>query len=583
MRPRSPRASELRPPRSALALLAGVLFGACGGEPEVEPGVPIPPPFTPRWAFEPWISKDISDADDTRAFVRGFRERDIPVGAVVIDSPWMTDYNDFQPNPSRYPSFGALVDELHADGIKVVMWCTQMLNEDSFDLELGGDTYEAPGPEYLEAQRGGWLVNEGRTYRWWKGVGAGIDFFDPDAMDFWHRLQHRVLDLGIDGWKLDFGESYITGDRVLTAAGEVSHQAYSEAYYRDFLAYGVHVRGPDFLTMVRPWDESYQFEGRFFARPEHAPVSWVGDNRRDWVGLVDALDHIFRSAAAGYAVVGSDVGGYLDRDDKDLTRTIPPDVEVFMRWTAVGAMTPFFQLHGRANLTPWTVHERVDEVVRTYRYWSWLHHELVPFFDSVARAAHATRSSVITPEGPSESWAGDWRFRVGRAFLVAPITEAGGVRDVELPSDARWYDWWRPGSEPLQGRLDAYDVGDPGRVPLFVREGAIVPLSVSSTVTGFLDAAPSAPRPLLAYWPGPRTEAFTWIQADGTEVFVEGLAGALSLSRLPVATTVQIRLEAEPGELFTNGQPTTGRWDPTRRVLSIDVEPSASARELVWR
>ncbi len=100
-------------------------------------------------------------------------------------------------------------------------------------------------------------------------------------------------------------------------------------------------RGPEFTTMVRPWDASYQFAGRYFARPEDAPVAWVGDNRRDWVGLADALDSIFRSARKGYVVVGSDIGGYLDRDDKDLTKEIPFDQDNFARWTAVGALTPF--------------------------------------------------------------------------------------------------------------------------------------------------------------------------------------------------------------------------------------------------
>src|SRR5690606_22211895 len=112
----------------------------------------------------------------------------------------------------------------------------------------------------------------------------------------------------------------------------------------------------EYVTMVRPYDKSYEFEGRFFARPEHAPVAWVGDNRRDWVGLEDALDHMFRSAEAGYVVVGSDIGGYLDRDDENiLGPEIPFSTVNFQRWTAVGALTPFMQLHGRANITPWTV------------------------------------------------------------------------------------------------------------------------------------------------------------------------------------------------------------------------------------
>ena len=40
--------------------------------------------YTPRWAFEPWISKDISDGPDTYAFVKGFKDRDIPVGIFLI-------------------------------------------------------------------------------------------------------------------------------------------------------------------------------------------------------------------------------------------------------------------------------------------------------------------------------------------------------------------------------------------------------------------------------------------------------------------------------------------------------------------
>lgn len=112
-------------------MAVALLLCACGGDdapaeddpckPAVE-SVPTPPLSTPRWAFEPWISKDISTADDTRAFVQGFRERDIPVGAVVLDSPWETHYNTFVPNPNRYPNFGELVQELHDDQIRVVLW-----------------------------------------------------------------------------------------------------------------------------------------------------------------------------------------------------------------------------------------------------------------------------------------------------------------------------------------------------------------------------------------------------------------------------------------------------------------------------
>ena len=252
-------------------------------------------------AFEPWISKDISSTDDTISFVAGFETREIPVGVVVLDSPWETDYNTFVPNPDRYHDFETLVSDLRDKDIRVVLWVTQMVNEASFDAEPGGDTYDGPSLQFEVAEARSYFVNEGQTYFWWKGVGAGLDFFDEEAVAWWHELQDPLLEMGISGWKLDFGESYIQTTTISTDAGVMSHQAYSEEYYRDFFAYGVNKRGAEeFVTMVRPYDKSYHFEGRFFARPEHAPVTWVGDNRRDWVGLIDALDHMFRSADAGY-------------------------------------------------------------------------------------------------------------------------------------------------------------------------------------------------------------------------------------------------------------------------------------------
>jgi alpha-glucosidase (family GH31 glycosyl hydrolase) len=62
-------------------------------------------------------------------------------------------------------------------------------------------------------------------------------------MAWWHRQQDRVLDAGIDGWKLDFGESYVRVPTVRTAAGPKPHQEYSEKYYEDFLAYAGRIPG----------------------------------------------------------------------------------------------------------------------------------------------------------------------------------------------------------------------------------------------------------------------------------------------------------------------------------------------------
>lgn len=570
--------------------------GTDGGRPDVplvcevdvEPEADLPEPsaHTPRWAFEPWISKDISDRADTFEFVAGFLERDIPVGAVVLDSPWDSNYTTFTPNPTRYADFGEMVEELHGMDIRVVLWTTQMVNQRSFDLEMGGDRYPRRAITFDEGQACGFLAEEGAVFSWWKGDGSGVDFFDARARAWWHSYQDRVLDLGIDGWKLDFGESYmetldpVTGEPepITTDAGEVTFQAYSEAYYRDFLAYGVTRRGRDFTTMVRGWDRSYDRVTRFFARPEHAPVVWAGDNRRDWLGLEDALETMLRSAEAGYVVVGSDIGGYLDRDDLSLSTRVPFDGEVFDRWVAVGAMNPFMQLHGRANLAPWTVPERVEETVANYRYWAHLHHAMVPYWYSLATAMYATPAldSCMTPIGADTEWAGDYRYTIGDAFLVAPIVAAGGTRDVPLPAGADWYDWWNPSGAAIAGgfTVEDYDASDWMHLPMFVRAGAIVPVEVATDANGLGSAASEGFLTVLG-WPAPATSTFNLIEeatdvSDSlTQITMTGGA-SVSLGFVPMRGNVIARLRAESA-------PTSVMAGTTALVAAADTAAFESA------
>lgn len=521
-----------------------------------------PPISTPRWAFRPWISKDISTGADTRAFVQGFQERDIPVGVVVLDSPWETNYNTFVPNPERYPDFEGLVSDLRADDIRLVLWTTQMINASSYDLEPTGDLYDGPSPDWDPALACEYFVNDGRVFQWWKGGGSALDFFDPEARAFWHRLQDPLLDMGVAGFKLDFGESYIDELPIRTDDGEKTLQEYSEAYYEDFFRYGRARLGPEeFVTMVRPYDQSYQFEGRFFARPEHAPVAWVGDNRRDYIGMRDAIDHIFRSALAGYVVVGSDLGGYLDRDDVDLTMTIPLDAGVFMRWTALSALTPFMQLHGRANLEPWTFPEQAELVTDTYRFWAKLHDELVPFFDSVAIAQYAGGAvPMIEPLADEADWPSDPRFLLGGALLVAPVSEELALLDVELQGPGRYYALLDATGTPLPGGVTiTVDVSDPSRIPVFAREGAIIPLEVSDATTGFGTAASAGHLTLLVY---PSSEGSSFdVKADddSSELLISatalGAGASLMLGGHPRPLLLRVAIDAPPDEVSHEGAP----------------------------
>jgi len=412
-----------------------------------------------------------------------------------------------------------------------------------------------------------------------------------------------VLDMGIDGWKLDFGEEYISQKLpVKTKAGDKTHQQYSEEYYRDTWAYGVKKRGKEFLTMVRGYDKSYQFDGRFFARPEHAPVVWAGDNRRDWIGLADALDHMFRSALKGYVVVGSDVGGYMDRDDKDSMITVPFDQDNFVRWVAVGGMSPFFQLHGRANLTPWTVKTRPTETVAIYRYWAHLHHEMVPFWFSLAQEAYAASKGILRPIGKEKDWPQDYRYTVGADLLVAPLLDKTGKRDVPLPAGDNWYDWWKPAGAALQGgqTLKSYDATDQKKIPIFVRRGAIIPAEVESDAAGLGDKLSKGYLTVLV-WPGDKTSAFTLHEHDlsKTKITSQHVTGATTLTIDRALKPVILRVRADSGhttvtvdgkvvasvKIYDDFQKGTAGWygDATNKYTWVKLPKSTSTQKVVLK
>ena len=516
--------------------------------PECLPGVnglvDAPPIHTPRWAFEPWLSKDYSSTDDTLGFVQGSIDRGIPVGVAVIDSPWETNYNTFQPDESanRYHDFANMVSTLVSKGVRTVVWITEFINTVSYDLEIGAQTqYDGPAPTFDLASRCGFFVDDGQTYPWYKGSGAAIDFFNGSAVAWWHAQQDALLATGIGGYKVDFGDAYVPTDPVSTAAGPVPHQQYSEAYYEDLLAYGASKRQGDFVTMVRGWDQSYGFAPRTYARPEDAPVVWAGDNRRDWVGVADVLNTSFMNAQLGYTMMGSDVGGYLDVDDQNLTGPqIPFDSLVFARWSEMGALMPLMQLHSRADYMPWTVPDHTAETLALYTYWATLHHELVPFMYSLAEETYAKRASgILRPVGG----ANDWRYMLGDALFVAPILDATGIRDVVFPDAAKYYDWFAPTADAVTGTLTQYDSSARDRYPLFVREGAIVPMNVA---TGRLD--------VLVY-PSATASSFTLYEDDDTTTTLgqsfSGTTATVTLGRTVKPTLVRVRVDASGSPAVT--------------------------------
>lgn len=412
------------------------------------------PPVSPAWVFDHWVWEDDENTEDAvLKMIDGYEKHGIPVGAVILDSPWSTEYNNFIVDEKKYPNFKQFVEKLHAKGIKVVLWVTAMVNE---SYEKDAKSEPSSNETYKEGKAKNYFINDGETYKWWKGKGAYIDITNPEAVDWWHKMQDKILAHGVDGYKVD-EVSVMFPTNGKGKNGTAGKRKYKNWYYTDFYEYGLKFN-PQFVAMSRSWDMMGYSEG--FAPISHAPVTWVGDQRHSWKqdGFIEAVSSIFNAAQLGYSVMGSDTAGY--HGDEPITKNL------LLRWAQFSAFCPFFENGGHGAHEPWKFD---DETVNIYREYVKMHLMLKPYFYSLMMRAHEGKGNVMTPDKKT------LQFMMGDSMLVSVLYEDKDSRIVYLP-EGNWYDV--ANNKMIQGPAQIDYKGSLAQYPVFLKEGAIIPMQV---------------------------------------------------------------------------------------------------------
>src|SRR6266542_3985056 len=256
-----------------------------------------------------------------------------------------------------------------------------------------------------------------------------------------------------------------------------------------------------------------------------------GDVYSTWETLKTHVPVAINTGLTGIPYWGTDIGGFVPT--KEYTG------ELHARWFQFGAFCPLFRAHGRtwhlrlpwgwntgelgpdeiANYTggaanPDTSELRNPEVEPICRKYLELRYRLMPYLYSVVRESHETGLPIMRalwlhyPEDVQAVARGD-QYLWGRDILVAPVTEKGAQsRQVYLPR-GNWYDFWT--EEKIEGGREIAKAVDLSTMPLFVREGAIIPLGPVKQYTGEKVDGPLT----LQIYPG-AIAAFVLYEDDGT-------------------------------------------------------------------
>ena len=273
-----------------------------------------------------------------------------------------------------------------------------------------------------------------------------------------------------------------------------------------------------------------------------ANVAYVGDHVFDFEGLKESIDRLVAKAhyiPAPYA----ELTGYAYLDSGS------PDEEVYYRRLHFGALQPVMAHTPYANSDPWRA-EYSPDLVRVYRYWAWLHRELVPYFYSYAYRMYETPSLAALWRGPMT-----YSLRVGRELYVPVVTEPVEAMDIRLPN-GEWINYWDE-SQLVSGTLAGYRV-PLGREPVFIRQGAIIPMDVERSYTGHGTRESRGSLTVLVYPSG--TSSFRY-REDARESWIT-FTSALA--------ETELTLTADPG---LPDQPVLyriGRWGEEPGSVGID-------------
>lgn len=416
-------------------------------------------PLVPDWSYGLWLSTSFTTDYDEKTvleFVDGMAERNIPLSVFHFDCRWMKELEwcNFDWDKSKFPDPEGLLKKLHDCGLKICVWINSYIGQKSPLFEEG-------------AKNGYFIKNEdGSVWQWdrWQAGMAIVDFTNPEATKWYQGYLKKLVAMGVDCFKTDFGERIPTeGVKYYDGSDpELMHNYYTYLYNKAVY---------DVLVETKGADEAILFARSATVGGQQFPVHWGGDCSSNYPSMAESLRAGLSFGMSGFGYWSHDIAGFEDQASPDL----------YKRWTQFGLLSSHSRYHGStAYKVPWLYG---DEAVDVAREFTELKLQLKPYLLKMAQETHETgvpmmRAMVLEfPDDPTCEDI-DTQYMLGDDLLVAPVFREDGVARFYVPDDGTGQAWTNiitdTAYEPGKWYTEQYDyhtlpvLARPGTDPLHV-------------------------------------------------------------------------------------------------------------------
>lgn len=441
--------------------------------------------------YYPELEKDSDDA--VLSFIDTVHEEGFPIDGFHLSSGY-TSYNNkrcvFTWNTKRFKEPGKYFHAMNEKGAQNVPNIKPgiLLEHPYLEDFRKNDVFVKDSKE----------PQKDATGMWWGGEGVFWDFTKPEARALWKKyMKSSLIELGTDSIWNDNCEydSLMDKDSRLDFDGRGGTIGELKAIMSTLMC----KLSNDAVTENDESRRPYSVCRSGSSGIQHYAQTWCGDNNTSWESLKYNIPIITGMGLSGQPNEGADIGGFAGP---------APEEELFVRWVQQGIFQARFSIHSASNdntvTEPW-MYRGSTELIRSAML---LRYRFAPYLYSLEYEGSMTgapimRAMVYEFQQDSNVYEQSFDYMFGRDILVANVLEKGATsRCVYLPEGSRWYDWNDNYRCYEGGQIIEIPV-DISSIPMFLREGAIVPKAENQPMNMERDAVTGL---LLTIVPGVERE-----------------------------------------------------------------------------